>query len=481
MGLGKTLCVIAAVERLIDENKVAGGLLIMPSSLKYQWRRQTERFTGGTANIVVVDGTLKQRKMQYAKIKEGEVEYAILNYEQVVNDWEIVRYLPRDFVVVDEATAIKNFGSKRSKRIKKLDAEYKWALTGQPVENRAEEVYSIMQWVDPEVLGPHNIFDMTFIVRDGWGKVKRYKNLPTLHRALSSAMVRATWADPDINAQMPKITEDTFLVPFDVETAKLYRSISTDLLVELSNMKMGGFDLTAHYMGLSGGDEGAGQVMARQMALRQLCDHPDLIMHSAEQETSAYATELVTSGRTARLNEEPKLEAVVELIEEILSESPRNKIVLFSFFKYMLYLLGDATEYLTKHVHFNGDMSAKQKDAAKQQFQTDPATRLFLSSDAGGYGVDLPQANYLISYDLPWSAGAWNQRNARIVRLSSEFEKVTVISVLMAGSIEERQYDALTQKQSISNAIVDGKGADVKGELRLSLDSLTEFLVTATV
>lgn len=475
-----TVCTIAAVEHLISEGLVAGGLLIVPSALKYQWAREVEKFTDG-ANVLVIDGTPKQRREQYFRVKSGEVEYAILNYEQVVNDWEIVSRLPRDFIVLDEATYIKSPSATRTKRVRKLEATYKWALTGQPVENKAEELYSIMQWVDPDVLGNYKIFDSTFISRDSWGKVKRYKNLPLLYKTVSEAMVRATWAEPGIREQMPRIVEDTRLVPFNSDGAKLYRSISFDLSYELSQMRLGGFDLDAHYMGVNNHDEGAGTVMSRMMALRMLCDHPDLIRWSASNGGSEYCTELVNTGRTKKLLGEPKLLATVDLIKEILEEDPANKVVLFSYFKYMLDLIGDATEHLTIHTKFTGSMNAKQKDQAKIQFQTDSNTRLFLSSDAGGYGVDLPQANYLLSYDLPFSAGALAQRQARIVRLSTQFDHVTIISVLMAGSIEERIYDALTQKQSISDAIVDGRGFDQKGNLNLSLKSLTDFLNQSTI
>lgn len=121
-------------------------------------------------------------------------------------------------------------------------------------------------------------------------------------------------------------------------------------------------------------------------------------------------------------------------------------------------------------------MSSGEKDEAKQQFGTDPNTRLFLSSDAGGYGVDLPMANYLISYDLPWSSGKLEQREARIIRLSSQFSHVTIATFVMQGSIEERQYEMLQQKRSINEAFVDGKHHDIRGGFDIMLGSLTSFL-----
>lgn len=494
MGLGKSVLTIAAVEDLIEMGEVAGGLLIMPSSLKYQWQREISKFTGGEANVLVIDGSPKQRLKQYEKVMAGKVEYTILNYEQVVNDWNYVKHLPRDFICLDEAVAIKNFGAKRTKKIKQLTATYRWALTGQPVENKAEEIFSIMEWVDPTVLGDFVTFDQTFIERDYFGQVRRYQNLPLLHKLLDGAMARKTWDDPDVRDQMPRIVEESILVDFEPAGAKLYRHIVSDLFFVLSQARPGGnFDLTAHYQGQGSVAEHQGAIMSRYLVLRMLCDHPELIRISAGlwdgsshfvngiKGGSEYASDLVSQKLVDPVKTSPKLKAAVELIQELLDEDPRNKIVLFSFFKHSLALIGEATAGMTEHALFTGDLSAKEKDKEKQRFQTDPNVRLFLSSDAGGYGVDLPQANYLISFDLPWSAGAWDQRNSRIIRLSTEWDHVTLISIIMAGSIEERQLDALAQKQSIGSAIVDAKNWDKKGGLSLTLDSLTDFLNSSTV
>jgi SNF2 family DNA or RNA helicase len=493
MGLGKTVVTIATVETLLDEGRVDSGLVIVPSALKYQWEDEIKKFSTDPV-VMVVDGTPDKRKRQYQDIKAGGIEYAILNYEQVVNDWQWVRHLRRDYVVIDEATAIKNPGVKRSRRIKKLGAPYRFGLTGQPVENRAEEIYSIMQWVDKTVLGDPETFDSTFIVRDGYGNVKRYKNLPLLHATLKDAMVRKTRLDPDVAPFLPKVTDEVIAVDFDKKSAALYRYIVNDLLAELATVKPGqGWDVWAHYGGESSGGEEQGRIMSKLTCLRMLCDHPALLRKSADlyDEThqhveglkagSAYAAELLAAGMLDGLPEKsPKLKETIGTIKEILSANPKNKVVLFSFFKEMLNLI-QAELGPIGSVQFNGDMSAPQKQAAKKKFQNEANCKVFLSSDAGGYGVDLPNANYLISYDLPWSAGKMDQRNARIIRLSSEFNKVTLMYMLMHGSIEERIFRMLEQKRAIASAIVDGKGIDTKGNLHLGLDSLKDFLVTTDV
>jgi SNF2 family DNA or RNA helicase len=483
MGLGKTVVVIATVERLLDQERVAAGFVICPASLKLQWLHMIDEFTGGEANIIVVSGDARHRQEQYRDYVEGGAEYLIMNPETLISDWEVIRKLGRDFIVCDEATWFKNFRPKRSKKIKRLRADYRWALTGQPIENRAEEAYSIMQWVDPDVLGDFQTFDRAFCVRDHWGRVKAYRNLPTLHRILSENMVRHTRAQ--VADQLPAVSEQVVPIELDAGAARLYQRVVHDLEVDVADAisTWGNFSLSGLYHGEDQG-EARGRIMSKLLALRMLCDHPELLRRSAAlyrgeipgRGGSQYAQELDEDGRLEGLTRSPKLATAVEMIMDILSADERNKIVLFSFFKGMLDILSAATSGLTKNVIFSGAVSQKRRDEVKQQFATDPETRLFLSSDAGGVGLDLPQANYLVSFDLPWSAGSYSQRQSRIIRLSSVFPQVTLLTLQVSGSIDEYQYGLLAQKQKVADAVVDGKGISRKGRLSLDLQSLSEFL-----
>jgi SNF2 family DNA or RNA helicase len=483
MGLGKTVVVIAAVEQLIEEEEIAGGFVICPASLKLQWQRMINEFTGSQANVIVVSGDALHRQDQFQDYMAGGAEYLIMNPETMVSDWEIIRKLPRDFIVCDEAQWFKNFRPKRSKKIKRLTAEYRWALTGQPIENRAEEAFSIMEWVDPKILGDFHTFDRAFMVRDHWGRVKLYRNLPTLHRILSDDMIRHTRAE--VADQLPAVNEEVVPIELDVAAARLYQKVVRDLENDVAEAisTWGNFSLSGLYHGEDQGDA-RGRIMSKLLALRMLCDHPELIRNSAARFRgeipgaggSEYAEELHEAGRLDNLTKAPKLATTVELLIDILNADPANKIVIFSFFKTMLDLLATATSGLTKSVIFSGAVSQKGRDAARQDFAEDPETRLFLSSDAGGIGLDLPMANYLISYDLPWSAGAYAQRQSRIIRLSSEFPQVTLLSLQVSGSIDEYQHGLLAQKQRVADAVVDGKGISRKGRLSLDLQSLSAFL-----
>lgn len=478
MGLGKTVSSIAACETLIDTGEAESILVITPASVKWQWFHEIEKFSDG-ALTKVIEGNKNERTAQYRAVKRGETEYVIMNYEQVVADWDIVRHLAFDVVVCDEVVAIKNPGAKRSRHIKRLQTPYRFGLSGQPIENKPEELFSIMQWVDKDVLGAPNIFEQLFIVRNSWGSVKHYRNLNMLREKMGGAMHRKT--RHEVADQMPDVVEQSYIIDFDVAGAKVYRRIASELIDLIHTaQRYGNFNVFDHYSGVDDGGIQA-EIMPRLMALRMLCDHPALLDYSADafedpdtRAGSVYIADLRKAGLFTGLKAAPKFDVTLDLIREIMDADPANKIVLFSFFKPMLALI--ASKLKVGYEVFTGDLTPRERDEAKIRFSTRKGCRVLLSSDAGGIGVDLPAANYLISYDLPWSAGKYKQRNGRIVRISSAWPEVTLLSTEMRNSIDERMHEILTQKDKTASAWIDGKGVDKQGVFNLTLGSLADYL-----
>ena len=480
LGLGKTVSSIAVAEELIDTGEAESVLVICPASIKWQWKRQIEEFTDG-ALVMVVEGNQGERRTQYRKVKRGDVEYVIMNYEQIVIDWDIVRFLVWDAVFCDEIVAIKNPGAKRSRHVKRLRAPYKYGLSGKPIENRPEELFSIMEWIDPTVLGSFREFDRTYIRRKASGDVRYYKNLPLLRKTMDESIHRKTRHDKDVRDQMPAVASKSYLIDFDPASQRLYNKIVRELLeVIRAAQSFSTFNLMSHYAGVDDGGP-MGEIMPRLMALRMLCDHPKLLLHSADQfddpatqAGSKYISDLRKTGAIDKLKSAPKMSVTLEEIDDILDASSRNKVVLFSFFKPMLAILSGNLG--VDHEMFTGDLTPRERDASLERFQKDTRCRVLLSSDAGGVGVDMPAANYLISYDLPWSAGKFDQRNGRIVRISTKWPEVTLLSMLMRNSIEERMFDMLQQKSAIGAAWLDGKRVNKRGEFHLTLGGLAEYL-----
>jgi len=500
LGLGKTVLTIAAIERLMDSREIKEpGLVICLSSLKYQWANQIEKFTDGTSRALVIDGTKAKRAEQYDTAynwRTTKVDYIILNYEQIVNDWDFVKKLPRGFVVLDEATAIKSFKSKRSKYTKRLGtAEFKFALTGTPIENgKPEELFSIMQFVDPDVLKRFDYFDQLYIVRNSWGGVERYKNLDVLFGIMQNASVRKSQKDPDVAPFLPdSIHKDPIKVVFDRKSSRLYERIRKDLLADLDEAQAlfgGSFNIMAHYGYESKRngpeDEWRGMIMSKIGALKMLCSHPDLLRTSAQKflqlngEGSSYANELVQEGLLEGITSSSKLETLVEYVSDFLDANPANKVVIFATYVDMLDKIAERLGADRCRL-YSGKLDAKTKEENKVAFNTLLDVRVLISSDAGGYGVDLPAANLLVNYDLPWSSGAATQRNGRIKRASSTWPSIVIQDILIDGSIEERQYESLQQKTSVASAIIDGEGIDDQGGVPLTVGSLRQFLQLASV
>jgi SNF2 family DNA or RNA helicase len=489
MGAGKTATSIAAVRQLRRLRRCDHVTVFALKSTKGQWVREIAKWDP-RASVQVIDGDKRQRVAGIRRARN--FTYTVMHYQCLVNDWEeIKRWLPTEAIVADEVTALKSFSSKTSRRAKVLGKQtaIRIGLSGQPVENRPEELFSIMEFLNPEVLGPFPKFDRTFIERDHWGKPKKYKNLKLISDRLGPAMYRKS--RDDISEWLPELLELDVPVPLDQSAWDLHERIRKDLSLAIDAAIAAGvgsgFNLAAHYGRTQQMDSKGlmGQVMTRMLAMRMVSSHPSLLLLSAEhfdspisKEGSQYASELKAAGLLDHLpKENAKFDALIEHVEEILAEDPRNKVVVFSTFKPTVALFGAALAARGIHwVKITGDVTTAKRDAAIVRFNTDPALRVFLSSDAGAYGVDLNQGSHVINFDLPWSAGALAQRVARIDRTNSAFDQITVEYMFGEDTIEDRMLRMLRQKQAVSRAFVDGDFDAQSDSLRLDLESLREFV-----
>lgn len=493
LGLGKTVLTIAALERLRDLGDLDNPTLVVClSSLKYQWAKEIAKFSDSSATVI--DGSRLHREGQFARLSANPTDYVIVNYEQVVNDWDALTALEFSALVMDEATAIKSFRSKRSRKVKEISRSIpiRFALTGTPIENgRPEELYSIMQAVDTRVFSPRfDLFDQAFIVRNKFGGVERYRNLPKLHAKLQTASVRKSQTDPDVAPFLPDaIHKDPVMVPLDRYSARMYRIIADYLVTELEAIGIThgrNFSLDAHYGHGGAGNfptEERGRIMSRISALRLLCDDPSMLVNSASRydpmrvrtdEGSAFLHELLSDPKMLAIVQKaktPKLDVLASLVADHLAEE-ENKVVVFTSFVDMAATICDRVG----GVVYSGQLDAAEKESNKVAFQTDPDIRVLVSTDAGGYGVDLPQANLLINFDLPWSAGLAVQRNGRIKRASSRWPSIVIQDILAADTIEVRMYEVLRQKNSVAAAVVDGQGINTRGGVDMTAGNLMDFL-----
>lgn len=489
MGLGKTVIGIAAAERLLDDGKINRCLVVCPASLKYQWAERVEWFSDSKS--VVIDGSAEARRKQFADVASSpDVRYIIMSYDIAVRDASSVASLVsggRCMVVLDEATAIKTFRAQRTKAIKKvLRAPYRMALTGTPVENRPDELFSIMQWVDDTVLGRYDLFDKAYINRNKFGWVASYKNLPVLRKRIAPALARKSRKDPDVRDYLPHVDEDVWYVEADDKTMHLYKIIATAMLNELSKLaSFSDFSMDNYYKGV---DESrpSGKLMAMYMCMEMLLDHPDLIIYSGmlyeagDGQGSRFAYDLWQQGLLDDILVSPKIDYLTEKVQEIL-QFDDGKILVFSKYRNMLEVMERRlAEEGIRTVKFHGELNPRQKADVIAEYTNDPECRVLLSSYAGAYGMDMYMANYLIKMDLPWSAGTDDQIDSRHVRASSEFDKVYVRNIVVRGSMEERKLRILDRKKRVAGAILDGTGNDIFGRVTVDGDSLKAHLTEVT-
>lgn len=297
----------------------------------------------------------------------------------------------------------------------------------------------------------------------------------------------------DIKEWLPDLIETEVPVQPDAFTWRLHEIIRDDLRAAIEDALAGGitaspFNVEAHYGKQDQSVTNAslmGAVMSRMLAMRMLSSHPKLLAMSADHFDdpltgmgSEYASYLKKQGLLNSLPQDTnKFVALIDHLEEILDEDPTYKVVVFSYFKGMLDLIeAEVRKRNWCSVRVDGDVSAAYRDIAITSFNGDPKVRVFLSSDAGAYGVSLGSGSHLINYDLPWSAGALAQRVARIDRTDSVFDQVQVQYLYAADTIEERMLNMLQQKKAVARAFIDKDFDPFTNQVTLDLESLKEFV-----
>ncbi len=440
MGLGKTLQAIAASVWLSEYEGVRRVLIVCPASLKHQWAREIERFTGHQA--VVVQGNAKARKALYRQ----PARYVICNYELVLRDHHaIVEAGAPDLLVLDEAQRIKNWKTKTADAVKSVPSRYAFVLSGTPLENRLEDLYSVMQVIDRRVLGPLWQFLVHFHVTDPRGKVLGYRNLSELRRRLQGVMLRR---DRRVVAdQLPERIVQRLDTPMTRQQRELHdgaMSAARKIARIPSQQKRP----------LSPAEQK--RLLAALQTARMACDHGGLVDET-----------IVGS---------PKLSEITRLLDE-LSLQGGEKVVVFSQWRRMLDLVKVEAEELGLGVaYLHGGVPTRKRGALIDRFAEDPSCQVFLSTDAGATGLNLQAASVLINVDLPYNPALLDQRLARIHRLGQQ-RTVQIVLLVAADSYEHRVGAILEGKRELFLNVVDPDATeDVVGVSRKNLEVALEAL-----
>jgi superfamily II DNA or RNA helicase len=430
MGLGKTIQAIGTAELLAREAGIRKVLVICPASVKSQWRNEIHRF--GDRDVQLIAGQTAERADQY----RNNSFFTICNYEQVLKDILAIEQVPWDLIILDEGQRIKNWEAKTSRVIKGLKSRFALVLSGTPLENRLDELYSVVQFIDDRRLGPGFRFFNQHRIVDEKGKVVGYRNLDQLREQLRPILLRRTRAD--VRLEVPERTTEIVRIPPTEEQKALHDSHMQTVAQIVAKKYLTEMDLLRLRMAL---------LMCRM---------------------AANGTYLVTKEKP---NWSSKLDRLAALFDEIVADDGR-KVVLFSEWTTMLDLIEPLlTERGLDFVRLDGSVPQKHRQELVERFQNDAQCRLFLTTNAGSTGLNLQAANTVINVDLPWNPAVLEQRIGRAHRMG-QTQQVQVFILLTEATLEENLLETLSAKNDLALAALD-TGSDVtEVQMKSSADEL---------
>jgi superfamily II DNA or RNA helicase len=425
MGLGKTIQAIAAAALLRQWKGIERVLVVAPASVKYQWKTEIEKFCDLPAQVI--DGPAAHRRELYA----SPAFFNLTSYEMVLKDIEEMHKLRPDLIILDEAQRIRNWTTTTANTIKQLKSRYAFVLTGTPLENKLEELYSVVEFIDGRRLGPAFRFLKEHRVEDGKGKLLGYRGLDLIHRKLEPILLRRTRRE--VLTQLPERTDQVFRVQMTPQQAAPYAEQSEILARLMHKWQRQGW--------LSEID--LRRITCCIQNMRMLCNSTFLF----DKET----------------NFSPKLDEFREIIRELANEENR-KVVVFSEYERMTHLAGKALDKLKiGWVSLHGGVPGRKRGDLMTRFREDPACKVFLSTDAGGVGLNLQVASAVVNFEPPWNPARLEQRIGRVHRMG-QVRPVQVIHLLTEKSIEERVWETLRLKKALFAGLFDTATSEVSFE-----------------
>jgi superfamily II DNA or RNA helicase len=422
MGLGKTIQALATAELMARFFGVERVLIVCPTSLKHQWQREIERCCDRSCEVM--DGLRHRREKLYAT----DTFFKVANYDTVYRDLEFIQRWSPDLVILDEAQRIKNWTTRTARSVKRIVSPYAIVLTGTPLENRLEELISIVQFVDRFRLGPTFRLLHEHQIRDNDGKVVGYQKLDQIGKTLEPILVRRH--KDEVLDQLPERIDSNIFVPMEklqLEYHNENREIVARIVHKWRRLRF-----------LSEADKN--RLMIALQRMRMSCDNSYLVDHRSD------------AGR--------KADEAVTLLDEMF-EQPDAKVVIFSQWLRMLELIQRRVEGKPwEHVNFHGGLSSNKRMEAIDRFRNDPKCRVFLGTDAGGVGLNLQHANVVINMDVPWNPAVLEQRIGRVHRLGQR-QPVRVINFVAQGTIEEGMLSVIKFKKSLFEGVLDGGEKEV--------------------
>ena len=436
MGLGKTIQALALLLLRADQGP---SLVVAPTSVCFNWEREAAKFapTLKIKRIQPIAAGNGFSKAERDKLISSAKKRDVLITSYTLMQQEIDLFAKKKYatVILDEAQAIKNPESNRAKAASMLQADFRIGMTGTPIENRLTELWSLFRFLNPGLFGSQKSFEDRFAVpiqRDGSASARS-----TLRRLVHPFILRRTKSQ--VMEELPAKTEIVREIELSREEAALYEAARKNALKELQEIK----------------DKNSGpgrlQILAALTRLRQLCCNPKLVLPNSKVESS-------------------KLEAFREIMEEL--QDNKHKVLVFSqFVKHLEILKAELDEMGISYQYLDGSTPVRERQKRVDAFQSGESDAFLISIKAGGSGLNLTAADYVIHTDPWWNPAVEDQATDRAHRIG-QTRPVTVYRLITQGTIEEKIVRLHHEKRDIADKLLEGTDQATK----LSAEELIEIL-----
>ncbi|MFM6356253.1 MAG: DEAD/DEAH box helicase [Planktothrix sp.] len=451
MGLGKTIEFIAFLLYLQEQNSLENPvLLVCPTSVLGNWEREVKRFSP-TLKVMVHHGDKRSKGRNFAKAIQDK-NLVITSYPLTFRDEKELQGVTWQGLVLDEAQNIKNPDAKQSKTVRNINASFKIALTGTPVENRLAELWSIMDFLNPGYLGQRAFFQRRFAI-----PIEKYgdtDSLKILRSLVQPFILRRLKTDKDIIQDLPEKQENTVFCPLTTEQATLYQKIVDDSLQKIDEAQ---------------GIQRHGMILALLVKLKQVCNHPVLLESKVKTSKKSEKPELIKTQYSG------KLQRLTEMLDELLAEGDRA-LIFTQFAEWGKLLQPYLEHYFKREILFlYGSTRKNQREEMIDRFQNDPQAPpiMILSLKAGGVGLNLTRANHVFHFDRWWNPAVENQATDRVFRIG-QTRNVQVHKFVCTGTLEEKINDLIESKKALAEQVVSA-GEDWLTDL--DTDQLRNLLI----
>jgi SNF2 family DNA or RNA helicase len=455
MGLGKTIQALGVAHSLFKRGECKKVIVSCPKNVKYQWADEVETFTD--LKPIVVDGYNRKKRLECFE-EEGDIY--ITNHDQLINDdFDYMMDISPDLLIIDEIHYFKNHSTKRTRALKKIGelTKYRLGLTGTPMQNHPSDVHSVFEFLIPNLFGSFNSFKKKYIYYSwdyGYPQEEGYQNLFDLKKRISPYMIRRL--THDVRDDMPEVYQKTHYV----EMSKTQKEIHEKVSIELEDTKDQINALRQSIAKAKGKrkkkleselEELDGRAMGLMNIQMEVSNNLSLLKSSE----SGWVKQFV---KDVPISPSAKFKHTMKLIKSVLEYDEDFKIVIFSQFARMVKELKEEIldkNYSKEVATIYGELNEKQRNDEKRNFIDNKECRVIVMSDAGAEGLNLQVASHLINYDYPWNPAIIDQRNGRINRIGSPWDKVFISNMISKESIDEKVEKAVNKKRKTSNQIVE--------------------------